>query len=402
MSPAIRRLAMIATLTLIVGAALAWSFWPRPVEVELARVGRGPMRVEVSDEARTRIREIYQLAAPVGGRLLRIEVHPGDSVEGGRTKVAELEPIAPAFLDSRTRNQALAAIRAAEANRSLAEAEVTRARAARNFAASELKRAVTLGQSSAISKSDLERAQLADDTAAAQLATAEAAVRARHFELEAARAALIEPDAGGKGVSNRIGVIAPISGRVLKVTRESEAPVPAGTTILEIGDPRRLEIVADLVSEDAVKVHEGDSARITDWGGDGALNARVRRIEPSGFTKVSALGVEEQRVNILLDFTDPPARWARIADGFRVFVHIAVWQSGNVLQVPGAALFRQGKGWAVFAVKDGHAVLTTVRIGHSNDEVSEVLGGLRPGDAVIAHPSDRVADGARVIPAMGR
>ena len=178
--------------------------------------------------------------------------------------------------------------------------------------------------------------------------------------------------------------------------RESEAVLAAGTTILEVGDSHQLEIVADLISEDAVKVREGDAEKVTDWGGSGALNARVRRVEPSGFTKVSALGVEEQRVNILLDFTDPPSRWSRIADGFRVIVHIAVWRSPDTLRVPVAAMFRQGKDWAVFAVKGGRATLTTIKVGPSNDDVAEVLSGLTQGTQVVLHPSDRISEGTRV------
>lgn len=395
--PAVRRLIVIAAFATIIGAALAWSFWPRALPVDIAAVSRGPMRTEISDEGRTRVREIYQLSAPVAGRLRRIEVHAGDTVIGARTKVAELDPVAPSFLDSRSYSQAEATIKSAEAARSLAAAELERARAELAFADSELQRAARLAQSDAISRSDHERAQLAHDRALTQVSTAEAALRARNFELERARAALIEPETEEARPSrNRIVLRAPISGRVLRVRQENEATVPAGASILEIGNPEDIEIVAELISEDAVKVHVGDVARITEWGGAGTLAARVRRIEPSGFTKISALGVQEQRVNVLLDFLDPPARRRNIADGFRVFVHIAVWEAANVLRVPAAALFRHGDGWAVFAVRDGRAIITPVRIGHSNDQVAEILGGLEEGAGVVVHPSDRVGDGARV------
>ncbi|HSM95539.1 MAG TPA: HlyD family efflux transporter periplasmic adaptor subunit [Rhizomicrobium sp.] len=397
MTPNTRRILLIAAVGVLVVGALAWSFWPRPVEVELGSVSRGPMQVDVSDEGRTRVREIYQVSAPVNGRLLRVEVHPGDVVEGGKTRVAELLPIAPSFLDVRTRAQAESAVGAAQAARNLAAAEVTRAKAELAFATSELKRAEALSPSGSISKAGLERAQLAHDTAVAQLATAQAALRVKDSDLSAARALLIDPT-GEQPAQAGIPIIAPVSGRVLRVPRESEAVLAAGTTILEVGDSHQLEIVADLISEDAVKVREGDAATITDWGGSGALNARVRRIEPSGFTKVSALGVEEQRVNILLDFTDPPSRWSQIADGFRVLVHITVWHSPAALRVPVAAMFRQGRDWAVFTVKDGRATRTTIKVGPSNDDVADVLSGLTEGMQVVLHPSDRISEGTRVTP----
>lgn len=396
MTPSARRLLLIVAVGLLVVAALTWSFWPRPVAVEIAAVSRGPMQVEVSDEGRTRVREIYQVSAPVSGRLLRVEVHPGDTVEGGKTKVAELLPIAPSFLDVRTRSQAEAAVKSAEAARNLAAADLTRARAEFAFAASELKRATALGTSGYISKANLERAQLARNTAAAQVATAAAALRAKDFDLEAARALLIDPTGKPGAAQSGIPIIAPVSGRVLRVLHESEAVLQAGTAIVDVGDPGQIEIVADLISEDAVKVHEGYPATITDWGGNTLLNARVRRVEPSGFTKISALGVEEQRVNVLLDLVDPRSKWERIADGFRVAVHIIVWRAPHVLRVPVSAMFRHGDDWAVFVMRNGHARLTRISVGHSNDEVAEVRSGLQIGDMVVLHPSDRIADGTAI------
>ncbi len=397
MTPTVRRTLAATVLGLVILAGLVWSFWPRAIAVEIVAVTRGPMRVDVSDEGRTRVREIYQLSAPVNGRLLRVEVHPGDMVDGGKTKVAELLPIAPSFLDIRTRAQAESAIKSAEDARNLAAAEVARAQAELAFAASDLKRATILVQSDAISRANLERAQLAYKTAAAQLATAQAALKVKDHDLQTARALLIDPTGtAGRNLQAGIPIIAPVSGRVLRVLHESESALATGTPILEIGDPQKLEIVAELISEDAVKVRVGDSATITDWGGTGILNARVRRVEPSGFAKISALGVEEQRVNVLLDFTDAPEKWITIADSFRVVAHITVWQRASVLRVPSSAMFRHGDGWAVFAARDGRALLTPIRIGRSNDEVAEVLGGLRDGDHVIAHPSDRIANNARV------
>lgn len=398
MTPATRRTLIWLGLGLLVAAGLTWSFWPQSVEVDVAHVMRGPMQVDVSDEGRTRVREIYRVSAPVAGRLLRIEKHAGDCVTGSETVVGDLLPGAPSFLDVRTRAQAEAAVKSAEAAKTLAEAEVRRAKAELDFATSDLKRAAALAKADAISKAGLERAQLAKATQAAQLATARAALKVKEFDLQTARALLIDPSNAGAAARHAasIPLVAPVTGCVLRVLHENEAVVAAGTPLFEIGDPKDLEVVVELISEDAVNVHKGAPATLTGWGGAQPLKARVRLVEPSGFTKVSALGVEEQRVNVLLDFTEPREKWAAIADGFRVIAHITVWKADSVLQVPVAATFRRGNGWAVFAIRNGRAVLTPVRIGHSNDKTAEVLSGLREGDSVIVHPSDRVHDGVRV------
>lgn len=397
MSPAIRRALLGSVLTLVVAGVLAWSFWPRPVPVETAAVTRGPMAVEVSDNGRTRVREIYRLSAPVAGRLLRVEVHAGDSVVGGKTRVAELQPVPPSFLDVRTRAQAAAAVAAAQAAQTLAAAEVRRQRAQLEFATADYHRSLALARINGISRADLERAKLGRETAAASLASAEAALSVKQSDLAAARALLIDPgDAGNRAGRDSIPLVAPVSGCVLRVASESETALPAGAPILEVGDPRKIEVVAELVSEDAVKVRAGDAGTITDWGGPAPLAARVRRVEPSGFTKISALGVEEQRVNVLLDPAGPASPWSALADGFRVVVHITIWEGPDVVRVPVSALFRQGNGWATFVVRGPRAVRTGIAVGHANDEVAEILAGLRPGDRVIVHPSDRVHDGVRV------
>lgn len=397
MNTTVRRAIAWTALFAAMAAALAWTFWPQPVPVETMTVTRGPLQAEVSDEGRTRVRETYQVTAPVAGQMARIDLHPGDPVIGGKTVVADLWPIPAGFLDVRSHAQAQSAVKSAEAARDAAEAEMDRVNAQLAFAANDLERARRLSDAHAIAKADVERAELAYNTAAAQLATARAAFQAKGFDLTTARALLIDPGRGAAAPQRlRIPLLAPVSGRILRVLHESESSVAAGTPLLEIGDTRLLEIVVDLISEDAVKVREGMPATITDWGGAAALQARVRRVEPAGFTKVSALGVEEQRVNILLDFTDPVARWNSIADGFRIVAHNVVWQSPNVLRLPVTALFRHGDGWGVFAVEKGRAVMTPVSIGHGNDQYAELLGGLKEGARVIVHPSDRVADGVRL------
>lgn len=395
MTPIIRRLLPWSFLGLVVLGGLVWSFWPRAVPVEVARVTRGPLRVEVSDEGRTRVREVYQVSAPVAGRLLRIEGHAGDAVVGGKTVVAHLMPSVPAFLDVRSRAQAETAVQSASAMRDLAATFEKRMTAELAFAVADLRRARQLATSGAISRANLERAELAHNVAVAQLATARAALRAKAFDLESAKALLIDPTAP-QAPRASIPLRAPVSGRILRVLQESESVIGAGAPILQIGDPQKLEIAVPLISEEAVKVREGASATITDWGGPGILRAHVRRIEPSGFTKVSALGVEEQRVNILLDFADPPDRRAAISDGFRVIAHIVVWEKPDAVRVPASALFRNGAGWAVFAVRGARAVLTPVTVGRSSDSASEIIRGLGVGDQVIIHPSDRVHDGVKI------
>lgn len=288
-------------------------------------------------------------------------------------------------------------MQSAAAMRDLAATFMKRMTAELAFANADLQRAKRLSESGAISRANLERAELAYNVAAAQMETAKAALQAKAFDLQTARASLIDPTAPQRPRAS-IPLRAPVSGRILRVLHENESVVGAGVPILEIGDPHKLEIVVPLISEEAVKVKEGAQATITDWGGPGILRARVRRIEPSGFTKVSALGVEEQRVNILLDFDDPPERRAPIADAFRVIVHIAVWEKPDVLRVPAAALFRNGAGWAVFAVRDMRAVLTPVTIGQGDDSISEIIRGLSAGDQVIIHPSDRIHDGVKIQP----
>jgi HlyD family secretion protein len=396
MNASTRRVLIWSIVMVLLLAAMGWSFWPQALQVESAPVTRGPLRVEVSDEGRTRVRESYQVSAPVAGRLLRVEKHAGDPVTGGKTIVAYLLPTAPGFLDIRSRAQGEAALKSAIAARDLAQSLLARAKAELAFATSDLARSKNLAKSNAISQQNLEKAELAYNNARSQLTTAEAYLQAKEFDLQSARAQLIDPENAAGRQRASLPLKAPASGRVLRVLRENEAVVAAGTPIMEIGDPKDLEVVVELISEDAVKVHEGDPAAIGDWGGPGLLAARVRRIEPSGFTKVSALGVEEQRVNVLLDFVGPSQKWENIADSYRVAAHIVIWQSPAVLRVPASAMFRSGNGWAVFKIEDGRAKLTPIETGHTNDSFAEVRHGLMEGDRVVPHPSDRIRDGVKI------
>ncbi|MGP1394400.1 MAG: efflux RND transporter periplasmic adaptor subunit [Inquilinaceae bacterium] len=399
MTAAWRRVTVWGVLAAVLAAALAYGFWPGSLPVDLVTVGRGPLVVTIDEEAETRVRDVFVLSAPVTGRALRIGVDPGDRVVAGETIVARIEPIDPAFLDARTVAQARADVDAAEAAMTLAEAELGEARAALNFATLELERARRLVRSDTIAQRALDQAELEFEVRSAAVATAEASVRMRQSELIRAQAELVSPaETRSDGAAcDCVPIRAPVSGSVLRVFHESEGVVEAGETLIEIGDPRDLEIVADLLSSDAVKVQPGQRVMIEDWGGDRTLDGRVRLVEPYGFTKVSALGIEEQRVNVIMDFTEPPDRWQRLGHGFRVEIRIVQWEGDDVLTVPLTALFRDGTRWAVFLMQDGRAMFRHVEVGQRTGFDAEILDGLAEGDQVVLYPSDRVADGVRIV-----
>ena len=381
-------------------AVLGWLFRPQPVAVDLAVVQRGPLRVTVTDDGETRVKDVFVVSAPVAGLMRRIELEAGDEVKAGETIVARIEPTDPSFLDRRTAAEVTAAVRAAEAARTHAVAEVSRVQAELEFAQAELRRYESLVVRAAISQNDLDSARRRARTAEAALEESRAGLRIRESELELARARLLTPG-GARSPSEAcdcVVVRSPVSGRVLRVLTESEGVVSAAAPLIEVGDPQRLEVVVDLLSTDAVRVEPGQRVLVESWGGSGSLEGVVRRVEPFGFTKVSALGVEEQRVNVIVDFVGPPAQWRRLGHGFRVEPRIVLWESQDVLKVPLSALYRAGADWMVFSDDDGRAIPTRVRIGHENGLEAEVLEGLDAGQGVVTHPSDRVAPRARIEP----
>ena len=381
-------------------AVLGWLFRPQPVAVDLAVVQRGPLRVTVTDDGETRVKDVFVVSAPVAGLMRRIELEAGDEVKAGETIVARIEPTDPSFLDRRTAAEVTAAVRAAEAARTHAVAEVSRVQAELEFAQAELRRYESLVVRAAISQNDLDSARRRARTAEAALEESRAGLRIRESELELARARLLTPG-GARSPSEAcdcVVVRSPVSGRVLRVLTESEGVVSAAAPLIEVGDPQRLEVVVDLLSTDAVRVEPGQRVLVESWGGSGSLEGVVRRVEPFGFTKVSALGVEEQRVNVIVDFVGPPEQWRRLGHGFRVEPRIVLWESQDVLKVPLSALYRAGADWMVFSDDDGRAIPTRVRIGHENGLEAEVLEGLDAGQGVVTHPSDRVAPRARIEP----
>jgi len=381
----------------VVGGLLAVALWPKTMLVEVATIARGPLVVTVDEEGTTRVRERFVVSSPVAGRVLRIELEPGDVVKRGQP-VARVRAEAPPLLDERTRAEAQAAIDGARASLGRARAEEQRARATLAQLQQELRRLRELARSRLISAQELDSREGEAKVAEESVNAAVFAVQAATSELQRAQARLApsHPEAAGRIVS----VTAPVSGVVLKRMRESESIVPAGDPLIEIANPQQLEIVADLLSTDAVRVKPGARAIIEQWGGDKALDARVRRIEPAGFTKISALGVEEQRVNVILDFVNPAAAWAALGDAYRVEVRIVLWESPSVLLVPTSALFRVGDSWAVFIVDADRARRALVTLGHQTGQQAEVVSGLSEGARVILHPVDTLTDGARVKPTV--
>jgi HlyD family secretion protein len=384
------RRVLISVLAVVALAGVA--VWPSAVTVEIGSVARGPLSVTIDEEGQTRVCDRFTVSAPVAGRVMRIELEPGDRVRRGAI-VARVRPEAPPLLDARTRAEAQAAVESARAALGRARADEQHVRAESIQAQRELKRTRELADAALVAKQDLEARESAAQVAEESLNAAVFTVRAAISELQRAEARLNPADSNTGAI---VTVTAPVSGVVLKRIRESESVVPAGEPLIEIGDPGRLEIVADLLSSDAVRIAPGARATIEQWGGQKALDAKVRRIEPAGFTKVSALGVEEQRVNVVLDFTDPAAAWAALGDAYRVEVRIVTWETDTAMQVPTSALFRVGSDWAVYRVEEDRARRVVVKVGHQTGQQAEVKEGLTPGDRVILHPSDTLDDGARI------
>ncbi|WP_018988702.1 efflux RND transporter periplasmic adaptor subunit [Aromatoleum toluclasticum] len=382
---------------MLIVAAVAWGlysgFRPQPVVVEFGEVVRAPLRVTVEQEGRTRVVDRYVVTAPVDGYARRIDLDVGDTVAARDTLVA-LEASRSAVLDARRRAEAEARVAAAQANLAAVEQRVKATEAGAALAAKELERMKRLRASGHVAAEAEDRAAAEDERAGAELRSARFTVATARHELEAARTALGFAAAGGTGAP--VEVRAPVAGQVLKIPRKSEGAVEAGQPLVEIGDARALEVEVDVLSADAVRIRPGTRVLFERWGGDGALEGKVRVVEPAGFTKVSALGVEEQRVWVIADFASAPETWQHLGDGYRVEASFVLWEGEDVLQVPASALFRDGDGWAVFAVEEGRAVRRRVETGQGTGLVAQVLDGLKEGERVIVHPDDRLRDGVKV------
>lgn len=390
-----RRLPWIGGAALV--ALIVAGLWPRAVSVEVATVSRGPLVVTVDEEGMTRVQQRYVVAAPVGGQLRRIAWKAGAPVEAGRTPLAVLEPAGADFLDTRNQAQAEARLRAAEAARDAARAQRERAAAAARLFAADFSRSRTLREQKVLSLQEFEAAQMKSETSAQEVRAAEFGLKVAEFEVQQARAILSRGQPGADAVEPLV-ITSPVSGRILRVMQESARTVPAGFPLLEVGDPTDLEARIEVLSRDAVAIKPGAKMLLEQWGGGEPLAARVRLVEPSGFTKISALGVEEQRVYVVADFTDPLEKRPTLGDNYRVEARIVTWENAAALRAPAGALFQQAGQWRAFVVSGGRAENRAVQVGRSNGVSSEITAGLREGDQVVVYPGDKVADGTRVSP----
>ncbi|WP_027550953.1 efflux RND transporter periplasmic adaptor subunit [Bradyrhizobium sp. Cp5.3] len=400
-----KRIIGAAALAAIAGG-LAWFAWPRPVLVDLATVAKGPIEVTADDDGKTHVRHVYTVSAPIAGKVLRIShplgeqgpsLHVGDEVVANQTVIALMQPTLPGFIDVRSRDQLQAEVMAADAAILQQEAEVQRIAAALDFSKTEFQRAQALSRTQTISAQAFDKAKFDVATNEAALASAKAQIDMRRAVRTSLAARLMDPANASPSSEPAccVRVLAPASGRVLKIIQDSEAAVLPGTALVDIGNPLDLEVVADLLSTDAVQIKVGALVRIDGWGGQ-PIKGRVVRVDPAGFLKVSALGIEEQRVRVTIDFADPPETWASLGHDYRVIVHVTTWSAPDALTVPMSALFRKGDQWAVFADENGRAKSVPVSIGHRNNRTAEVLSGLAAGDLVVLHPSDRITDGSRI------
>lgn len=399
------RLALGIVALMAVVAATIWALWPEPQPVDLGQVERAPMQITLTAEGVTRVRDPITITAPITGTTTRSPVQTGDSVHAGETLLAVLQAADPALMDARSRAQAEAAVAEAEAAVQLAEANLERAESALEHALSQHERGERLAASGTISQRMLEDLQQAVTSARQGLSAARAERDLSQATLLRARAQLLGPETtrmpNGEPGDCCVRIIAPVSGTVLNVTDRNARQVSAGTPLVTIGDLADLEVELDLLSSDAVRVPAGAPALITRWGGEGVLNARLRRIEPAAFTRVSALGIEEQRVRLQLDLLTPPEDRAGLGDQFRVLAQIIIWQDDAVLQLPQSALFRHGEGWAVFRMQEGEAHLTPVTPGRRSDDAVEILDGIEAGAQVVLFPPASLSDGARITPRDG-
>ena len=374
---------------------LVYGFWPEATPVTIERATRDSLRVTVEEEGRTRLRDRYVVSAPTTVYLRRVPGAPGDSVQAGDV-VADLATLPATVLDAGGYEGARAEVRAARAALERAKAEATGAEATRTYAREEHRRLRRLHEQGTASQQQLDQARVEFEKAEAQYRAAEQAVAQARAQLQAARSPLAVEAPSPEELSSRVSVRAPTDGRILRVHQKSEGVVQGGTPLVTVGHPDSLEVSVDVLSSDAVRITEGTPVELTQWGGDGALTGRVRVVPPQGHTEVSALGVEEQRVEVVVDFVEPPSRWARLGPGYRVVARFVLWAAEDVLQVPQSALFRHDGDWAVFAVRDGRAQRQPVGVGHRSGLRAEITDGLEEGARIVTHPGTELSDGMRV------
>ncbi len=384
----------IAVGLVVVGLFVA-ALMPKPLPADIISVDRGDLTVTVNEDGQTRIKDRYVIDTPLDGHVARIELDAGDPVEEN-TVVARIVPLNPPLLDTRRKAEAEARLAAAKAAKRQALASIARAEASMQLASLEAERQANLGPSGATSAQAVEQSVYDLRAKREGVNSARFAARVAEYEAQVAEAALGRLGAGGQAGDDQFEVRAPVGGRVLNVFRQSEGVVRSGAELLEIGDPQALEIVVDVLTSDAVGIKRGADVIIDRWGGERPLRAHVRTVEPSAFTRVSALGVDEQRVNVIIDLDDPPENWTDLGDGYRVEAHIVVHDAKDVVKVNDSAVFRHGEGWAVYRVDEGKAALTPIKVGARNGLEVEAIEGIEPDMLVIAHPGDQVESGRSV------
>ena len=391
-----RRLPLVGLLLLVV--LIGVGLWPRPVPVEVGAVTRGALIVTVDEEGMTRVKNRYVVSAPVAGQLRRIDWKAGAAVVAGQTVLATLETGGADFLDARNQAQAEARVRAAEANCDAALAQRERARAAAKMFSNDFERLKQLFAQKVLSAQEFDAAQMRATTTQQDERATEFAVKIAQFELQQAQAVLSRGAGAGATSAEPLVITSPVSGRILRVMQESARVVPGGFPLLEVGDPTDLEVRIEVLSRDGVAVQPGARVLLEQWGGTGALAARVRHVEPSAFTKISALGVEEQRVYVVADFVDGLEKRPTLGDSYRIEARIVIWENAAALRAPAGALFQRGGGWQAFVVENGRARLRGVQVGRGNGIETEVVAGVAAGAQVVVYPGDKVTDGTRVAP----
>ncbi len=391
------KLSLMLAVLAAIAAAVVSALIPKPIPVETGTVVQGPLRVTVDEDGRTRVKDRHVITAPLAGDLARIELEPGTRVEEG-TELANIEPIPPPLLDARARNELQARVQAAAATLRQANATASRAESRMSFTSKQADRIRKLRDADNASVEELDTAELEAESAARDRDSAIFAARVAKHELEMAKAAAERTGTQHRTAAEVFQIRSPVVGTVLRIMRESEGVITAGEAIMEVADPRALEVVVDVLTSDAVEISAGDRVDIERWGGEGILAAHVVLVEPSAFTKVSSLGVEEQRVNVIIELDDPYERWSALGDGYAVEAAIVVFEDPAAIQVPTSALIRDAEGWAVLVVEDGVVHHRPVTIGRRGARSVQIVDGVATGETVVVHPSDRVRDGTDVEP----
>lgn len=395
MTPVLRRRIFVITVIALAAAGTIYGFLPKAVEVELAAAKKDTLQVTIEEEGRTRLKDRFTVSAPVPGFLRRIDLNVGDAIRKGQA-VAQLEPLRSPALDPRSHGEAKAAVAAAESSLKAAQEREQAARADADYAGQRHERMKSLFQRGTIARDTLDQAEADARRAGANLSSATAAVGVARSDLERARTAGQDYSAGRPGGRGTVAVVSPVAGRVFRIYRESEGAVQQGEPLLDLGNQADLEVRVEVLSSDAVQLRKGMRVEFKRWGGEQPLLGTIRIVEPAGFTKISSLGVEEQRTLVLVDITSAPEQWKALGDGFRLDTTFIVWEGKDVLQVPASALFRSGQDWAVFVADTGKAVKRIVQVGKRSGLAAEILSGLKEGEKVIARPDDTVKEGGKV------